>query len=246
MSKRLIAGNWKMNGLRADGTQLAGDLADRIAAETPGSDILICPPFTLIADVADAIDGSGIALGGQDCHAQGKGAFTGSVAAGMLVDLGCTYVIVGHSERRHGLGEDDAMVLAKADAAQSAGLTPIVCVGETAAERDAGTALEVVARQVRGSVPDRPGALVVAYEPVWAIGTGRVPTLSDIASVHAEIRSVLSAERSRAAEALILYGGSAKPDNAADILAVEEVGGLLVGGASLNANDFWTIATSCD
>ena len=199
MARRLIAGNWKMNGLRADGTQLAGDLADRIAAEPLTCDLLICPPFTLLADVADAIDGSGIALGGQDCHGAAKGAFTGSVAAAMLVDLGCSHVIVGHSERRHGLGEDDETVLAKAAAAQAVGLTPIVCVGETAGERDAGSALDVVSRQVRHSVPANSGRLVVAYEPVWAIGTGRVPTSDDIAAVHAEIRAVLRADRPDAA-----------------------------------------------
>lgn len=244
--RRLIAGNWKMNGLRATGTQLAGDLADRMAQETPPCDLLLCPPFTLIPDVADAIDGSGIALGGQDCHAEASGAYTGSVSAPMLFDLGCSHVIVGHSERRHGLGENDATVLAKADAARKATMTPIVCVGETAEERDAGRALDIVAAQIRASVPTGPGGLVVAYEPVWAIGTGRVPTLEDIAAVHAEIRKVLRADRPDAAEALILYGGSAKPENAADILAVEEVGGLLVGGASLKAADFWAIATSCD
>lgn len=246
MTRRLIAGNWKMNGLRGDGTQLAGDLADRLATEQPNCELLVCPPFTVMADVADAIDGSGIALGGQDCHQKMTGAFTGSVSAAMLADMGCRYVIVGHSERRHGLGETDATVLAKASAAQMAGLIPIVCVGETADQRDAGQALPVVTEQVLGSVPDAHGGLVVAYEPVWAIGTGRVPTMEDVAAVHAAIRKVLRDARPRGSDALILYGGSAKPENAAEILAVEEVGGLLVGGASLKPDQFWAIAASCD
>ena len=232
--KQLVAGNWKMNGLRADGVALASAVG-AAARRSHACDLLVCPPFTLLAAVGEALAGSAVALGGQDCHTAASGAFTGCISAEMLQDAGCTHVIVGHSERRHGLGENDADVRAKALAAWRAGLVAILCVGETRAEREAGRA---VARQLAGSVPEGAAAdrLVVAYEPVWAIGTGLTPTAADIARMHAEIRSRL------AADTRILYGGSVSPRNAAEILALADVDGALVGGASLKAEDFWAIA----
>ena len=235
--KRLVAGNWKMNGLRADGIALARDVAARAAAPH-ACDLLVCPPTTLLAAVGEALAGSGVMLGGQDCHAAPSGAFTGAVSAEMLKDVGCTHVIVGHSERRHGMGESDPDVRAKAAAAWRAGLVAIVCVGETRAEREAGRAVAVVSAQLAGSVPEGAAAdrLVIAYEPVWAIGTGLTPTTADIAAIHAAIRERVPAG------VRILYGGSVNPRNAAEILALSEVDGALVGGASLKADDFWAIA----
>jgi triosephosphate isomerase (TIM) len=237
---KLIAGNWKMNGLKADGLALAAALRARAAAAPAGCGLLVCPPATLIAAVGEALAGSGIALGGQDCHAAAKGAFTGDVSAEMLADAGCTHVILGHSERRHGHGETDAQVQEKVLAAWRAGLVAILCVGETRSEREAGGATAVVAAQLAGSIPPEadPGRLIVAYEPVWAIGTGLTPTASDIRAVHAHIGSIVPDLR-------ILYGGSVNPGNAAEILALDGVGGALVGGASLTAEDFWAIARSC-
>jgi triosephosphate isomerase (TIM) len=235
--RRIIAGNWKMNGL----ADVAGALAEGISVSleaNPACDVVVCPPFTAISEVTKILKGSGVATGGQDCHAEATGAFTGSVSAEMLADLGCRYVIVGHSERRHGLGETDEMVFAKAEAAHRAGLTPIICVGETQAEREAGRAIEVVARQIKGSVPVEGGAVVVAYEPVWAIGTGLVPTMADVEEVHRHIRSDLEVIRGDSGDIPIQYGGSAKPENAAELLAVPEVDGLLIGGASLDAASF--------
>jgi triosephosphate isomerase len=251
--RRLIVGNWKMNLLRAEAAALAKGVADalggggRLAAETAGADVAVCPPFTALATVAEALAGTSIALGAQDCHEKPSGAFTGSIGAPMLKDLGCRYVILGHSERRHGLGETDAMVNAKANAAWGAGLVPILCLGETAAERDAGKTLEIVRRQLAGSLPKGASArglsaVVIAYEPVWAIGTGRVPTEADIAAVHTALRAELVGARPDGAAIPILYGGSAKPDNAKAILGTAEVGGLLVGGASLDANGFAAMA----
>jgi triosephosphate isomerase len=241
--RRLIAGNWKMNLLRAEASALAKGVADALGGgKGLAADVAVCPPFTALAEVAGALAGTAIALGAQDCHEKPSGAFTGSVAAPMLKDLGCRYVILGHSERRHGLGETDAMVNAKVNAAWSAGLVPILCLGETAAERDAGKTLEIVRRQVAGSLPKGAAAVVIAYEPVWAIGTGRVPTEGDIAAVHAALRAALVGARPDGAAIPILYGGSAKPDNAKAILGVPEVGGLLVGGASLGANGFAAMA----
>jgi triosephosphate isomerase len=239
--RMLVAGNWKMNGLRADGLALARDLAARAAAAKPACELLVCPPATLTATIGVALDGSGIALGGQDCHAADKGAFTGDVSAEMLKDAGCSYVIVGHSERRQGYGETDHDVNAKVVAAWRAGLAAIVCVGEIRAEREAGRALAVVAAQLAGSIPAGAdaGKLVVAYEPVWAIGTGLTPTPADIAEIHQAIRAAIpTATR-------VLYGGSVNPRNAADILALADVDGGLVGGASLKAEDFWAIAEAC-
>jgi len=237
-----------MNGLRAAGVALAKDLAARAArAGAPACDFLVCPPAQLLVPVGEALAGSAIALGAQDCHPQASGAYTGDISAAMLADVGCRYVIVGHSERRAGHGESDALVKAKAEAVQGAGLTPIVCVGETEAERGAGKTLAVIETQVRGSLPGDPARLVVAYEPVWAIGTGKVATPGDAAEVHRHVRTLLAAHfgAEAAAAVRILYGGSVKPDNAAALLAAGDVDGALVGGASLKAADFWAIGTAC-
>ena len=235
--KRLVAGNWKMNGLRADGLALARGVVERARAPHR-CELLVCPPATLLAAVGEALVGSGVGLGGQDCHAEPKGAFTGDISAEMLKDAGCNYVIVGHSERRQICGETDADVRAKTVAAWRAGLVAIVCVGETRAEREAGRAMAVVAGQLAGSLADGADAakLVLAYEPVWAIGTGLTPTMADIAEMHAAIRTRIPAETR------ILYGGSVNPKNAAEILALDDVDGALVGGASLKAEDFCAIA----
>ncbi len=243
--KGLVAGNWKMNGRRADGVALARAIAER-AKEPHACEMLVCPPATLLLPIGEvlggeALAGSGVALGGQDCHAAASGAFTGCISAEMLKDCGCSHVIVGHSERRHTCGESDADVQAKALAAWRAGLVAIVCVGETRAERAAGIAIAVVANQLAGSMPDGAAAdkLVIAYEPVWAIGTGLTPTTADITEMHAAIRShIPSGTR-------ILYGGSVNPKNAVEILALPEVDGALVGGASLKAEDFWAIVKAC-
>ena len=244
----LIAGNWKMNGLKADGLALAQAVAQEIGK--PGAvacELLVCPPATLTMAVAHVLVGSAVATGGQDCHAKPSGAHTGDTAAAMLRDAGATYAIVGHSERRTDHGESDAQVQAKARAAQAAGLTAIVCIGETEAQYVAGETLAVLARQIAGSVPEGAKAAdtVVAYEPVWAIGTGRTPTNDEIAAAHAHIRAELAKRTPEAAGIRILYGGSVKPSNAAEILRLADVDGALVGGASLNAADFAAIATSC-
>ncbi len=238
--KALVAGNWKMNGRRADGIALACAIAER-AKEPHACDLLVCPPVTLLVPVGEALAGSGVALGGQDCHPAASGAFTGCISAEMLRDAGCSHAIVGHSERRHTCGESDADVRAKSLAAWRAGLVAIVCVGETRAEREAGIAIAVVSNQIAGSVPDGAGLdnLVIAYEPVWAIGTGLTPTIADITEMHAAIRSLVPSGTR------ILYGGSVNPKNAAEILALPEVDGALVGGASLKAEDFWAIAQAC-
>jgi len=241
----LIAGNWKMNGLRAS----LGELRRIVDGyDTPlrlRTDLMICPPATLLAVAAETTAGSGVAVGGQDCHAGANGAHTGDVAAEMLADAGATAVIVGHSERRTDHGERDGDVRAKAAAAWRAGLLAIVCVGETRAERDDGRAVAVVAGQLDGSIPDGATAanLVVAYEPVWAIGTGLTPTIADVAEMHAAIRESLKSRfGAAAADMRLLYGGSVKPANAAELLAVANVDGALVGGASLKADDFLGIA----
>ncbi len=239
MTRRpLVAGNWKMNGHRA----ASAELDALIAAGRPDADVLLCPPFTLVASFAERASGSHVAIGGQDCHAAASGAHTGDISAEMLADAGASAVIVGHSERRADHGEDDSTVRAKAEAAWRAGLTAIVCVGETEAERDAGRTLAVVGAQLAGSVPDAASAanLVVAYEPVWAIGTGRTPVTSEIAEVHDALRASLASRFGAdvADGVRLLYGGSVKPANAAEILALENVDGGLVGGASLKASDF--------
>lgn len=245
--RKLVAGNWKMNGLVADGVARARDLAARAKATPLGCEIVLCPPATLLAPVAQVIAGSGLALGGQDCHTAAAGPHTGDIGAPMLKDAGCAYVIVGHSERRQDHKESDAVVRAKAVAAVAAGLCAIVCVGETAAERASGRTEATVVRQLQNSLPPKLGAatLVVAYEPVWAIGTGRTPTVQDVASIHARIRETLRDLAAEAAAVRILYGGSVKPANARDFAAVVNVDGFLVGGASLSVDEFWTIATAC-
>lgn len=237
----LVAGNWKMNGLKAqiaEVTRLTDALASgRVPAHV---DLMLCPPATLVGDLARAAAGSALIVGGQDCHVAASGANTGDVAAEMLADAGAKAVILGHSERRADHGELDRMVAAKVGAARRAGLAPIVCVGETAGQRAAGLTLTVVGRQVRQSVPDgAPGALVIAYEPVWAIGTGLTPTAGDVAQVHAFIRTELVARFGAEGEGIrILYGGSVKPSNARELMSIVDVDGALVGGASLKADDF--------
>lgn len=242
--RKLIAGNWKMNGLQADGLALARELARRAAAQPPGCDLLLCPPATLLTAVRDAIASSVLRLGGQDCHSRQQGAHTGDISAAMLRDAGCSHVILGHSERRIDHRETDALIRAKLIAARDAGLVAILCVGETAQERDAGRALEVVSRQLAGSLPDGMSAasLTLAYEPVWAIGTGRTPKAAEIAEVHAHLRAELRGKVAAPDEVRLLYGGSVKPGNAGEILAIANVDGALVGGASLVAADFWAIA----
>ncbi|MBV9418547.1 MAG: triose-phosphate isomerase [Alphaproteobacteria bacterium] len=233
--RQLIAGNWKMNGTGASLAELEA-LAEDLTAKPAGCDVLICPPATLIARAVWQAKNR-VPIGGQDCHAQASGAFTGDVSAEMLRDAGATHVIVGHSERRQYHGETDAIVAAKAKAAWRAGLVAIICIGETEAQRDGGQAYDVCKTQLAGSVP--PGAklenTVIAYEPVWAIGTGKTPTTPDIAQMHTHIRKCLGAQNR------ILYGGSVKASNALEILGLPDVGGALVGGASLKAADFLTI-----
>ena len=246
--KPLIAGNWKMNGLCDDARALARDVRDGAGEAGLACELLVCPPFVHIPLVAETIAGTAVQIGGQTCHIAVSGAHTGDVSAAMLRDLNCGYVILGHSERRADHGESDAMVRAKAEAALAAGLVPIVCVGETEEQRLAGNALQVLARQLKGSVPVGMAAerLVVAYEPVWAIGTGRTATSDDVVEAHAEIRKVLAGlVGEEARQVRILYGGSVKPDNAAELLAQANVDGALVGGASLKAADFLAIAAAC-
>jgi triosephosphate isomerase (TIM) len=239
----LVAGNWKMNGLRASVAELA-----RIAQgarELAAVDILVCPPATLVAEFAAAAAGSPVRIGAQDCHAEPAGAFTGDLSAEMLKDAGASAVIVGHSERRSYHRETDGDVRAKALAARRAGLCAIVCVGESRSERDGGRALSVVGTQLDGSVPDGATALnlVVAYEPVWAIGSGLTPTPNDIAEMHGLVRRRLVARFGTEGEGIrILYGGSVKPANAKELMQVADVDGALVGGASLKADEFLAIA----
>ena len=244
--RKLAAGNWKMNGL---GESLSEVDALAAAFPAPGCDILICPPATLLAQMSWRTRESAIAGGGQDCHAAASGAHTGDISAAMIADAGGTYVIVGHSERRADHGESDDLVRAKAVAAHAAGLIAIVCVGETLEEREAGRTIEVVGGQVAGSVPDGASAenTVIAYEPVWAIGTGKVPTLEEIGAVHDDIRARVTARfGSDGQDMRILYGGSVKPSNAGEIFGVSNVDGALVGGASLKATDFGGIITALE
>jgi triosephosphate isomerase len=238
----LIAGNWKMNGLSASLGELTA-LKEALAAKAPACEVAVCPPATLIAQAAWAVKGA-FALGGQDCHAQEKGAFTGDLSAEMLKDAGASYVIVGHSERRQYHGESDATVAAKARAAWRAGLKAIICIGESQAQRDEGHANHICQGQLHGSVPDDASAAntIIAYEPVWAIGTGRTATSADIIAMHAHIRACLVTRLGEGGRGmLILYGGSVNAGNAAEILSLPEVGGALVGGASLKAADFLKI-----
>jgi triosephosphate isomerase len=240
----LIAGNWKMNGTRADALGFLDKLRALKPERRSGRKLLICPPATLVGEMARPLAGLGVTVGGQDCHPEGKGAFTGEISAAMLKDAGASYVIVGHSERRAMHGETDTIVCAKAKAALHHGLIPIICVGETLAEREAGKANAVVTAQVAGSIPEGidGASLVVAYEPVWAIGTGRAATLDDIAAMHHVIRQSFGAKSVGAGQGLILYGGSVKPSNAGEILALDLVDGALIGGASLDAGDYMAIA----
>jgi len=239
----LIAGNWKMNGMKASTAEFDAMLNG--AAEVAGkADLLVCPPATLIAAFAEKARGRKVAVGAQDCHPKASGAHTGDIAAEMLADAGASAIIVGHSERRQYHGETDAIVAAKARATWRAGVMAIICVGETESERMDGEALKVVSRQIDGSVPEGATAsnTAVAYEPVWAIGTGKTPTSMEIVEMHAHIQKKLADRLGQAAGGVrILYGGSVKPSNAAEILKLENVNGALVGGASLKAVDFLTI-----
>ncbi|MDU8926713.1 triose-phosphate isomerase [Alisedimentitalea sp. MJ-SS2] len=239
MRRKLAAGNWKMNGVSASLDELkslAGTHAD------PSVDVLICPPATIVQSAAQTVDNTPISIGGQDCHAESSGAHTGDISADMLRDAGATAVILGHSERREDHEESSEMVRAKARSAQASGLTAVICLGESLAQREAANTLDIIAGQLAASLPDNSTAenLVIAYEPIWAIGTGKVPTLAQIGEVHDFIRTRL--ERRFGAGVgrgvRILYGGSVKPDNAADIFRVPNVDGALVGGASLKASDF--------
>ncbi|WP_439560193.1 triose-phosphate isomerase [Roseinatronobacter sp.] len=236
--RKLAAGNWKMNGLRADVQE-----ARKLAAEFPSSsvDIVLCPPATLIGAMAASLVGTSVRVGGQDCHTAAKGAHTGDISAAMLFDAGAHHVILGHSERRADHGETSGLVAQKARAAHEAGLVAIICVGETEAQRDAGETLDVVLSQLSESLPEQATAsnTVVAYEPVWAIGTGRTPTLEQIAEVHDALRAHVPD-----GAIPLLYGGSVKPANAAEIFAIPNVDGALVGGASLNASDFGAIVAA--
>ncbi|HCQ54013.1 triose-phosphate isomerase [Brevundimonas diminuta] len=239
-SVKLVAGNWKMNGLGASLAE-AETLEKALKEQAAACRVALCPPATLIDRMAQALKGGAVEIGGQDCHAAASGAYTGSVSAEMVRDAGARLVILGHSERRAGFGETDADVAAKVEAALAADLEPIICIGETLQEREAGQAVEVVSRQVAGSLPASLAgkAFAVAYEPVWAIGTGLTPTLEQIEEVHAAVRAAMIAKLGDGGRvAPILYGGSVKPSNAKEILAVAEVGGALVGGASLKAEDF--------
>jgi triosephosphate isomerase len=246
VKRALIAGNWKMNGLSASVAELDRILQGFGTELSNKIDLLVCPPFTLIEEFAATAKGSKVMIGAQDCHPKASGAHTGDISAEMLVDVGAKAVIVGHSERRADHGEDDALVRAKVEAAFRAGLVAIVCVGETGAEREAKQTLDVVSRQLQGSLPDGAEAerLVIAYEPVWAIGSGLTPSPGDVAEVHGLIRSAISVRFGAATgfAMRILYGGSVKPDNAASLLKVNDVDGALVGGASLKAADFLAIA----
>jgi len=247
--RKLIVGNWKMNGRKADALALVGDLLKRIGATSPRCDLMVCPPAAHLDAVGGLTAGTMLALGGQDCHQAASGAHTGDIAASMLWDLGCRAVILGHSERRTNHGETDALVRAKAVIARTTGLLTIIAIGETLAQRDAGHALAVVAAQLRGSVPDGSddGNTVIAYEPVWAIGTGRTATVEQVAEVHAAIHAeakiVMGANKT--AGLRVLYGGSVTPANAQSLLALDTVGGALVGGASLKPDQFWAIAEAC-
>ncbi|MFK8251178.1 triose-phosphate isomerase [Ancylobacter terrae] len=244
----LIAGNWKMNGLKASLSEIADIVEGYDAALRARADLLICPPATLIAAAANIAHGSGLAIGAQDCHTRASGAHTGEISAEMIADAGGTMIIVGHSERRADHNESDFVARSKAEAVARAGLKAIVCVGETLEEREAGYAQSSVEGQLANSIPE--GALeqglIVAYEPVWAIGTGRTPTPADVESMHGAMRAALLARFGVGARAIrLLYGGSVKPDNARELLAVDNVDGALVGGASLKAADFLAIARAC-
>ena len=245
--RKLIAGNWKMNGQLADGIALARGIAQEVKAlGKPACEFLVCPPFTLLTSVKKALRGSKVALGAQDCHFNAKGAHTGDISPQMLKDVGCSYVILGHSERRTDHGESDELICKKAVAAHAAGLKTVICIGETLKQRDDGKAIEVCTSQIMGSVPADSTSTdtVIAYEPVWAIGTGKIPTTADVEEVHAAVRKVLAKKlgKGNANKMRILYGGSVKPGNAKELLSLPDVDGALIGGASLKVEDFLAIA----
>jgi triosephosphate isomerase (TIM) len=243
----LVAGNWKMNGLSGSLAEIDAMRQAADAGESAHAELLVCPPATLLAQAAERIAGGRLSLGAQDCHPEPSGAFTGDISAQMLRDAGASYVIVGHSERRTYHHETDALVRAKAEAALKAGLTPIVCVGETKAERDAGQQAAVVLHQLRGSLPQEAASdtVVVAYEPIWAIGSGVTPTPKDVAAVHNGIRALMTDMYGQScAKIRLLYGGSVKPSNCSDLLTLDNVDGALVGGASLKATEFLAIAAA--
>lgn len=244
--KKLIAGNWKMNCLSAEGMALAKDVAGAVKGSKFDCDFLICPPFTLLAMIKKCLRGSKIALGAQDVHFAEKGAHTGDISPLMLKDLGCGYTIIGHSERRVDHFEKDELINKKAVAAHNAGLNTVICIGETGEQRDAGKTIKVCESQIKGSVPDDATAknTVIAYEPIWAIGTGKTPTAADVEEVHAAIRKTLVKKLGKATanKMRILYGGSVKPNNAKELLSLPDVDGALIGGASLKAEDFINIA----
>ena len=247
--KILIAGNWKMNGLLEDGTNLAKEVANEVKKlGKPECEFLVCPPFTLLDRVKKALRGSKVALGAQDCHMAEKGAHTGDISPLMLKDLGCTYALVGHSERRTDHGESNELVCKKALSLHASGLKAVICIGETLEERESGKTIEVCTNQIMGSVPETANATntVIAYEPVWAIGTGKTPTAAEVQETHAAIRKVVAKKlgKSVANKMRLLYGGSVKPSNATELLALEDVDGALIGGASLKATDFMGIAQS--
>ncbi|WP_169569168.1 triose-phosphate isomerase [Sneathiella limimaris] len=240
----LIAGNWKMNGLKGESSEVIRELLAKVSTvANPGCDILICPPALVVNELAALCEGTSISIGGQDCHPNVSGAHTGDISAEMLKDAGASYCIVGHSERRTDHGESNETVKAKAEAAIRAGLIAIVCVGETLEEREGGKTLNVISEQVKNSLPEGATAenTVIAYEPVWAIGTGKTPTPQDVAEVHAHMRAELSALMTDANGVRLLYGGSVKGSNAPELMGLENVDGGLVGGASLTAEDFWPI-----
>ena len=244
-ARKLVVGNWKMNGTASAGAALARGIVHETAAIAgSGVDILLCPPATLLAGVAPLIAGTAVRLGGQDCRAERFGAFTGDISAPMLVDAGCSHVILGHSERRRLHGETSTLVLAKAGTALAEGLIPIVCAGESKADHAAGRAAEVVRGLIAGSVPQGSDVarLVVAYEPIWAIGTGTTPELGQIDAIHRDIRATLAGLIEGGERIPILYGGSVNADNAAEILGLPNVDGALVGGASLDVDSFAAIA----
>jgi triosephosphate isomerase (TIM) len=242
----LVAGNWKMHGLGACLTELRALLELLARQPVPETEVMICPPATLLDRARDVLSGSAVILGAQDCHAETAGAHTGDISAEMLADAGAKAVIVGHSERRADHAETDSLIAAKAAAAHRAGLAAIICIGETEHQRRDGETLDIVGRQLDGSLPESANAAntVIAYEPVWAIGTGLTPTPSDVAEVHGFIRERLSKRGADGARPRILYGGSVKPSNAPDLLAIANVDGALVGGASLKAADFYGIISA--
>jgi triosephosphate isomerase (TIM) len=239
--RRLIAGNWKMHGRLTSGLSLASDLVQRVKSQRAlGVDVVICPPYTLLWSVADVLAESTVRLGGQDCHPANHGAYTGDISAAMLIDMGCRYVILGHSERRSKHQEDSSLIASKVAAAQQAGLIVILCIGETRADYDSGNKAEIVAKQLRDSLPEKFTAanLVVAYEPVWAIGSGTTPSMAEVETMHRHIRKTLGT----IGEAVqVIYGGSVTPQLAETYLASAEIDGFLVGSVSLNADGFWGV-----